>query len=181
MRYLRSPWLRCSTRQPTRSQSVPRSLEYYFEFIAILCYNHKLHISFLYLKTKQSHSHQANPAVKRVEVLDPLLVVEVENCQKTDHDARERQCVEDGVEQLHVDTTEASANAVQKYRCREIAYYTGLKHYLYCVGRVNIYPNNVVGTRQRAVATKVWGSVRRALGQLSIWRNVSMFVRLDFG
>lgn len=75
-------------------------------------------IAVTYLYAKQSHSDESNPAVKRVEVVDALLVVEVEDSQESDHNARERQRVEDGVQQLHVDAAEASADAVEQHRCK---------------------------------------------------------------
>lgn len=55
--------------------------------------------------------------MQRVEVVDPFLVVVVEDSQEPDDDAWERQGVEDGVKQLHVDASEAAADTVQEYRC----------------------------------------------------------------
>lgn len=51
--------------------------------------------------------------MERVEVVDALLVVEVEHSQEPDDDARERKRVEDRVQKLNVDASEAPANAVQ--------------------------------------------------------------------
>lgn len=51
-----------------------------------------------------------------VEVVNALLVVVVQYRQEPDHDAGERQRVENRVKQLHVDPAEAAADAVQEHR-----------------------------------------------------------------
>lgn len=54
--------------------------------------------------------------MKRVEVVDTLLVMVVEHSQESDDDARERKRVEDRMEQLHVDAPNAAADTVQEHR-----------------------------------------------------------------
>lgn len=54
--------------------------------------------------------------MQRVEVVDALLVVEVEHGEEADDDAGHGQRVEDGMQQLHVDTPEAAADAVEEDR-----------------------------------------------------------------
>lgn len=69
---------------------------------------------FSYLDSEKSHSNEADPAVKRVKVLDALLVVVVQDSEEADDDAGECQSMKDGVKQLHVDPAEAAADAVQQ-------------------------------------------------------------------
>lgn len=54
--------------------------------------------------------------MQRVEVVDAFLVVVVQHGQETNHNAGERQRVEDRVEQFDVDAAEASADTVQEDR-----------------------------------------------------------------
>lgn len=55
--------------------------------------------------------------MKRVEVIDALLVVEVEDGEEADDDAGERKGVKNGVQQFDVDAPEASTDAVKQDRC----------------------------------------------------------------
>lgn len=42
--------------------------------------------------------------------------MEVQYREETDHDAWERQCMEDSVQKFHVNTSEAAADAVEQHR-----------------------------------------------------------------
>lgn len=53
--------------------------------------------------------------MKRVEVIDALFIMEVEDRKEADDDARERQRVEYSVKQFHVYTSKAPADTVEKY------------------------------------------------------------------
>lgn len=76
--------------------------------------------------------------MERVEIIDASLVVVVEHGEEPDDDARERQGVEDRVEELHVDASEAPTDAVQQHRWK-IKYstlYRYLWHYkCHCLGQ----------------------------------------------
>lgn len=72
-------------------------------------------LNLTHLYSKQSHGNEADPAMQGVEVVDARLVVVVEHCQEPDDDARERQRMEDRVKQLHVNASEATADAVQQH------------------------------------------------------------------
>lgn len=54
-----------------------------------------------------------------IEVIDAFLVVVVQDGEETNDNTRERQRVENSVQQLHVDASEAPADTVQQYRWNE--------------------------------------------------------------
>lgn len=70
------------------------------------------------LQHKQSHRDQSQPRVQRIEVRDWRLrqIMRIENGQESNHDARNRTGMEQGVRQLHVDVLHAAAQSVEQDR-----------------------------------------------------------------
>lgn len=74
---------------------------------------------FKYLNRKEPHRDETHPAVERVEIWDRpcgIQIVRVQNCDESDYNARDGQCMEYRVEQLHIDAATTAAHAVQQYR-----------------------------------------------------------------